>query len=115
MLLSTTEQAAAAASREGTTLLEAREAVMVLEAREVDLVRQGRPLLDQITLSVRAGELWAVLGPNGAGKSTLLRLLATYAHPTRGQVDVLGQRLGRVDVFTLRPHIGLVSTHHPVR
>ncbi len=87
----------------------------VLEARDVDLVRQGRPLLDQITLSVGAGELWAMLGPNGAGKSTLLRLLATYAHPTRGEVDVLGKRLGRVDVFTLRPLVSLVSTHHQVK
>ncbi len=63
---------------------------------------------------MRAGEVWALLGPNGAGKSTLLRLLATYAHPTRGQVDILGQRLGRVDVFSLRPLVGLVTSHHPV-
>ena len=87
----------------------------VLEAREVDLVRGGRLLLDQITLAVRAGDLWAVLGPNGAGKSTLLRMLATYAHPTRGEVEVLGRRLGRVDVFTLRPMVSLVSSHHPVQ
>ena len=86
----------------------------LLRADAVDLVRGGRLLLDQVTLAVRAGELWALLGPNGAGKSTLLRLLATYAHPTRGQVDILGHRLGRVDVFTLRPLVGLVTTHHPV-
>jgi iron complex transport system ATP-binding protein len=86
----------------------------VLAARGVDLVRDGRPLLDQITFSVRAGELWALLGPNGAGKSVLLRLLATYSHPTRGQVDILGKRLGQVDVFTLRPHVSLVTTHHRV-
>ena len=87
---------------------------VVLRASGVDLVRSGRLLLDQVTLTVRSGELWALLGPNGAGKSTLLRLLATYAHPTRGQVDILGQRLGRVDVFTLRPLVGLVTSHHPV-
>ncbi len=75
----------------------------------------GRLLLEQITFSVRAGELWALLGPNGAGKSVLLRLLATYSHPTRGQVDILGQRLGQVDVFTLRPHVSLVTTHHHVQ
>ena len=86
----------------------------VIEVGGVDLVRDGRLLLDQITLSVRAGELWALLGPNGAGKSMLLRLLATYSHPTRGHVEILGKRLGRVDVFRLRPLISLVSTHHPV-
>ncbi|MGN6793752.1 MAG: ABC transporter ATP-binding protein [Streptosporangiaceae bacterium] len=87
----------------------------VVEARGVDLVRDGRLLLDQITLSVRAGELWALLGPNGAGKSVLLRLLATQSHPTRGQLEILGKRLGQVDVFALRPLLSLVSTHHPVR
>jgi iron complex transport system ATP-binding protein len=87
----------------------------VIEARGVDLVRNGRLLLDQINLSVRAGELWALLGPNGAGKSVLLRLMATYSHPTRGHVEILGKRLGQVDVFALRPLVSLVSTHHPVR
>src|SRR5262245_39243321 len=87
----------------------------LIDVRGVDLVRDGRLLLDQITLSVAAGELWALLGPNGAGKGVLLRLLATYSHPTRGYVEILGNRLGRVDVFALRPLVSLVSTHHPVR
>lgn len=86
----------------------------VLAARDVSLVREGRPLLAGLSLTVRAGEHWAVLGPNGAGKSTLLRLLATYAHPTRGQIEILGRRLGRVNVFELRPQIGYVTPHHPL-
>src|SRR5215471_2277624 len=86
----------------------------VLRLAGVDLVRGDRLLLDQVSVTVRAGEHWALLGPNGAGKSTLLRVLATYAHPTRGRVDILGRRLGRVDVFTLRPLIALVSSHQPV-
>ena len=93
----------------------ASTAEVVLRAESVDLVRGGRPLLRQVGLEVRAGEHWALLGPNGAGKSTLLRLLATYAHPTSGHVDVLGRRLGRVDVFTLRPLVALVTSHHPVQ
>ena len=40
--------------------------------------------------------------------------MATYAHPTRGQMDILGHRLGRVNVFDLRPWIGHVSPHHRV-
>jgi len=87
---------------------------VVLKAESAGLVRDGRPLLDQISVQVRAGEHWALLGPNGAGKSTLLRLLATYAHPTTGAVEILGRRLGRVDVFTLRPLVALVSSHLPV-
>jgi iron complex transport system ATP-binding protein len=81
----------------------------------VDLVRDGRLLLDQISFEVAEGSHWALLGPNGAGKSTLLRLLATYLHPTRGEVEIFGHRLGQVDVFTLRPQVALVSAHHPVQ
>ncbi|HLH46571.1 MAG TPA: ATP-binding cassette domain-containing protein [Acidimicrobiales bacterium] len=73
-------------------------------------VRRGTvAALRGVDLVVGAGERWAVLGPNGSGKTTLVQLAAGYLHPTRGTVDVLGQRLGRVDVRRLRERIGLVS------
>ncbi len=87
---------------------------ILFRAAGVDLVRGDRLLLDQVSVTIRAGEHWALLGPNGAGKSTLLQVMATHAHPTRGQVDVLGRRLGTVNVFALRPWIGHVSPHHRV-
>ena len=87
---------------------------VVLRAQNVDLVRDGKLILDRISVTVRAGEHWALLGPNGAGKSTLLNIMATYAHPTRGQMDILGHRLGRVNVFSLRPWIGHISPNHRV-
>jgi iron complex transport system ATP-binding protein len=87
---------------------------IVFQAACVDVVRDGQLLLEQVSITIRAGEHWALLGPNGAGKSTLLQIMATYAYPTRGRVDVLGHRLGRVNVFALRPRIGHVSPHHHV-
>jgi len=51
-----------------------------------------------------------VLGPNGAGKTTLLQLADTLMHPTSGSVDILGETLGRTDVFEIRPRIGFAST-----
>jgi iron complex transport system ATP-binding protein len=66
-------------------------------------------LLDDINWRVRPGEHWALLGPNGAGKSTLLRIAGGLRHPSAGTVDVLGRRLGRVDVRTLWPLIGFVN------
>ena len=81
----------------------------VLRFTDVDVVRGGVPIVDRVTWAVREGERWVVLGPNGAGKTTILALAATLEHPTRGAVEVLGERLGRTDVFELRPRIGLAS------
>jgi iron complex transport system ATP-binding protein len=73
-------------------------------------VRRGRAtLLDKINWTVEEDERWAVLGPNGAGKTTLLQIAAANLHPTSGEAYVFGERLGRVDVFELRPRIGLAS------
>ena len=81
----------------------------VLNASSVDVVRSGRKLLHDVNLSVSPGEHWALLGPNGAGKSTLMAILGARSHPTTGTVDVLGRRLGRVDMRELRTHIGHVD------
>ncbi|MGW6916432.1 ABC transporter ATP-binding protein [Kitasatospora sp. NPDC054939] len=87
----------------------------MLRTRGVDVVRDGRYLLRGISLAVRPGEHWALLGPNGAGKTTLLSLLGAVSHPTRGEVEVLGKRLGRVDIRELRGHLGHVNPRHPLR
>lgn len=76
---------------------------------DVTLIRGGQRLLGSISWSVEEDERWVVLGPNGAGKTTLLALAAAQLHPTSGQVEVLGEQLGAVDVFELRPRIGLTS------
>ena len=81
----------------------------VVDLDRVSVVRGGARLLDAVDWQVEEGERWAVLGPNGAGKSTLLQVAATRAHPTGGRAWVLGERLGAVDVFELRPRIGLAS------
>ncbi len=81
----------------------------VLDLRGVSIVRGTATLLDRVDWAVDDGERWVILGPNGAGKTTLLQIASTHLHPTRGQAWVLGERLGKVDVFELRPRIGLAS------
>ncbi|MFF0264458.1 ABC transporter ATP-binding protein [Kribbella sp. NPDC004536] len=87
----------------------------MLELKDVDFVRDGKELLSRVSLTVGEGERWALLGPNGAGKSTLLGLCGAVTHPTRGTAEILGQRLGTVDIRTLRESIGHVNPRHPLR
>ncbi|AKU16842.1 ABC transporter ATP-binding protein [Luteipulveratus mongoliensis] len=81
----------------------------VLALAGVSVVRGAQRLLDDVTWEVEEGERWVVLGPNGAGKTTLLQLAAGRIHPTTGVAGVLSEVLGAVDVFELRPRIGLAS------
>lgn len=73
------------------------------------VVRDGRPLLDGVDWAVRRDERWAVLGPNGSGKTTLLKVAAMQLLPTRGEVEVLGERAGRCDARAVRRRIAFVS------
>jgi iron complex transport system ATP-binding protein len=82
----------------------------VLDLNDVSLRRGEKTLIQNVTWRVQDGERWVVLGPNGAGKSTVLQIAAARLHPTTGSATVLGERLGRVDVFELRPRIGLSSS-----
>jgi iron complex transport system ATP-binding protein len=81
----------------------------VLAFAGVSVVRGGNTLVEEIDWEVEEGQRWVVLGPNGAGKTTLLQIAAARMHPTTGVVGILGEVLGTVDVFELRPRIGLAS------
>lgn len=82
----------------------------VIHMSRVTLRRGQNVLLDDVSWHVEEGQRWIVMGPNGAGKSTLINIAATRSHPTEGNVAILGEVLGAVDVFDLRPSIGLAST-----
>ena len=81
----------------------------VAELAGVSVIRGGATLLEGIDWAVDESDRWVVIGPNGAGKTTLLQILAAQLHPTTGVVELLGEKLGSVDVFELRPRIGLTS------
>jgi iron complex transport system ATP-binding protein len=82
---------------------------LVLRMDGVGVRRSGSMLLREVNWAVELDERWVVLGPNGAGKTTLLRLASAELHPTAGVVHVLGERLGRVNVFELRTRVGISS------
>jgi iron complex transport system ATP-binding protein len=82
---------------------------LVVRMAGVGVRRGTNDLLAGLDWNVELDERWVVLGPNGAGKTTLLRLAAAELHPSTGEVDLLGERIGRVNIFELRPRIGFTS------
>ncbi|MBP6684481.1 MAG: ABC transporter ATP-binding protein [Leucobacter sp.] len=82
----------------------------VLSLTDASYIRNRRPILDNVTWQVDDSERWVILGPNGAGKTTILKLITANDFPTTGTVDVLGNRLGKIDIFELRSRLGFVSS-----
>jgi iron complex transport system ATP-binding protein len=83
---------------------------VIIELHGVGVLRDQRWILHDINWTVPAGACAAILGPNGSGKSTLTRVIAGHLWPTRGEVSVLGQRFGEVDLHALRRGMRLVQS-----
>jgi iron complex transport system ATP-binding protein len=81
-----------------------------LELSDLTVVRDGKNILDSVSWTVTSDERWVILGPNGAGKTTLLQIASATMFPSSGKAKILGEKLGKVDVFELRPRIGFAST-----
>lgn len=64
--------------------------------------------VDDVSFTVKQGEIFGLLGPNGAGKSTIIRMLCTLSRPTAGSATVAGYDIVNQD-SKVRQHIGLVS------
>lgn len=84
----------------------------VLELHDAVVVKDDRPVLDGVSLTIAEGEHTAILGPNGAGKSILVSLLTHFERPlarTDGAppVRVFGE--SEWNVFDLRASLGIVS------
>ena len=81
-----------------------------MELSGISVRRGDRVILGPLNWQVLEGERWVILGPNGAGKTTLLQICSSLIHPTTGEINILGEKLGKVDVFELRTRIGLTSS-----
>jgi iron complex transport system ATP-binding protein len=81
----------------------------VVELEGVSVIRSGATLLGDINWVVEESQRWVIIGPNGAGKTTLLQIVSAQWHPSKGRATLLGETLGKIDVFELRPRIGVTS------
>jgi iron complex transport system ATP-binding protein len=80
-----------------------------LQLRNVSYKADGKPILQSVDWTVRAGEHWAILGPNGSGKTTLLKLAFGYLWPNAGGV-IYRRGEARSNLPELRKSIGWVTS-----
>ena len=87
------------------------DAPPVIELRDVNVAHGGKPILRNVSWTVRAGERWALLGPNGAGKTTLLSILCgDHPQAYANDVRLFGTRRGTGEsIWDVKRRIGLVS------
>src|SRR5207245_3833660 len=85
------------------------EALMdpVIAMHELTKVFSGRPAVNQLTLTVPAGSIFALLGDNGAGKTTTIRMLTGLLRPDHGYASILGRDCWHA-ATALRHHVGYV-------
>jgi molybdate transport system ATP-binding protein len=83
----------------------------IIELRHINVAYGDRPILNDVSWIVHAGERWAVLGPNGSGKTTLLSLVcADHPQAYSNEVYLFGRRRGTGEsIWEIKHRIGLVS------
>lgn len=79
----------------------------ILEAIHLSKTYAGRPAVDNVSFSIRSGEVLGYLGPNGSGKSTTVKMLAGLLTPSSGQILFRGDRISH-DLVAYKRRLGYV-------
>lgn len=86
----------------------------MLRVESISYSLKNRPLLKQISFSIRPGEMVALLGANGAGKSTLMKLLSGENKPESGRIMLYGEDLQDYDRKVLARKRAYLQQHNPL-
>lgn len=86
----------------------------IVETKNMTKILRGKPLLQEVNLTVNKGEIYGLLGPNGAGKTTLMKTLVNLVHPTTGTVRVFNENIDKTKMKYLRQIGTIIETpvHH---
>ncbi|WP_374624390.1 ABC transporter ATP-binding protein [Devosia sp.] len=84
----------------------------MIEIEGLSKAYSGRRVVDEVSLTVAAGEIAAVVGASGSGKTTLLRMINRLIEPTSGMVRIDGEDTARIPAHLLRRRIGYVIQGH---
>lgn len=80
---------------------------ITIEVRDISVATRAKPLVENVSLTVRPGELVGLMGPSGAGKTTLMNAMNGYTRPAKGAVLFNGLDL-TANYWYLSGHIGYV-------
>jgi len=86
---------------------------MAIEVENISKLYGTQKALDQISFSLKKGEIVGFLGPNGAGKSTLMKILTTYINPTEGDATINGYSVTQAPK-DVQLNIGYLPEHNPL-
>jgi branched-chain amino acid transport system ATP-binding protein len=88
--------------------------VPLLEIREISKIFGGLKALDQVSLSVKAGEIFGLIGPNGAGKTTLFNLISGAMRATGGRIFFRGKEISSLPDYRIC-RLGIARTYQNIR
>lgn len=80
-----------------------------IDFKNVGFSYRNTPVLANINLTIKKGEIVAIVGESGSGKSTLVNLLQRFFDPNEGEVVIEGVDIKKMSLIDLRKHIGLVT------
>ena len=81
----------------------------MIEVRNITTKLSGRPIVSDVSLSIKDGEMVAIVGPNGSGKSTLLRTIAGVLKPSDGTIEIAGAPIEKLKKRQLAQALGFLS------
>lgn len=91
-------------------MTEQEERPMYLEARDLVVGYDGVPLVGDVNIQLRAGDILTLIGPNGAGKSTILKSIMGYLEPLGGAVFVSGRPIDGLSAHELSLELSVMLT-----
>ncbi|MBN8701824.1 MAG: gliding motility-associated ABC transporter ATP-binding subunit GldA [Bacteroidetes bacterium] len=86
---------------------------MSVEAKNITKLYGAQKALDNVSFTIKEGEIVGFLGPNGAGKSTMMKILTGFIPPSSGSASVYGFDVEK-DSLNVRANIGYLPEHNPL-
>ncbi|MFN3969091.1 gliding motility-associated ABC transporter ATP-binding subunit GldA [Flavobacterium sp.] len=86
---------------------------MSIEVQNISKSYGAQKALDNVSFSIKKGEIVGFLGPNGAGKSTLMKILTTYINADEGTAAVNGNDVNEAQIL-VQKSVGYLPEHNPL-